>query len=238
MRRKIAVIIMMFLLILPSFTAAVDYETTTQFTVKAYKSNPDANGTPATATLLSVYDALSRALNEVGQGEGKTGSIDVLPYLNNFLSTSSQIADPKKQVLFSYLVSGSQTGVYKLEIKIDPFQGPYIVQGDTWTELASMGTLDTYYQTRDVGFIFPKSHTSNDGTQSISGNINFGNKIQTAPVTYTITWTVSTTAQNGLLTDAWIAEGVIMMALDKTAYDNATTGGYRAKVTVNLYADK
>ena len=208
-----------------------------ELNIRAYKNTPDP-------IRMTIFDALTGKLEEIGPNQ----MIDIYPYIAKFLSnnlTSSLLkpavaTDPtwaiadKDKVLFSYLVSGSSTGTFTLEVTLGSFYRTDVPPNTPDQIIAA------HYELGDMAVGFPSA----GGAQMLGDNeIAFlvrptsgvepqGRNDGKLSVRWTVTNNVNMDYDK--TQDFWTSEGVVLMALDKSQYDNASAGNYKADVIVHL----
>ena len=207
--------------------------------IRAYKNTPDP-------IKMIIFDALTGNLEEISNNL----EMDIYPYISKFLSvgyTDSlmkevpetdnnkwKIAD-KNKVLFSYLVTGASTGTFTLEITVGSFY-----KTDKPIATAPDEFILAHYELGDMGVGFPVA----GGGETLGDNIiRFASRPSKGvdpkgknDGKLSVSWEILNPKhpEDKKTQNFWNSEGVIVMAIDKNAYDASSAGSFKADVLVHL----
>ena len=219
MKKLIAIIVISLSL---SLCFAVTSETAS-FTVRAYK----VGSRNVEYIELGIYDALTGTLENVLNNS----TIVLTPYTNNLKVTSTSFSSSSlepydEHVIFSFRVSGNNTGSFTCNVSISPLKKEKNVSTDP-DEI-----IKAYYELRDTTCVFTTNYKTtgkNGGTTSISSGATTSMTVNSSSGTLSSSWTVNTSSLEN-----WRFQGSVGMAIMTSDYSSASNGVYKANVTISL----
>ena len=200
---------------------------TASFTVRAYK----VGSSDVEYIDMGVYDALTGTLKSVTSGS----TIHLTPYTNDLKTTASSFSSSSlepydEHVIFSFRVSGNNTGSFTCNVSISPLKKEKNVSTDP-DEI-----IKAYYELRDTTCVFTTNYKTtgkNGGTTSISSGATTSMTVNSSSGTLSSSWTVNTSSLEN-----WRFQGSVGMAIMTSDYSSASNGVYKANVTISLVVNK
>lgn len=200
---------------------------TASFTVRAYK----VGSSDVEYIDMGVYDALTGTLKSVTSGS----TIHLTPYTNDLKTkassfSSSSLEPYDEHVIFSFRVSGNNTGSFTCNVSISPLKKEKNVSTDP-DEI-----IKAYYELRDTTCVFTTNYKTtgkNGGTTSISSGATTSMTVNSSSGTLSSSWTVNTSSLEN-----WRFQGSVGMAIMTSDYSSASNGVYKANVTISLVVNK
>lgn len=245
MMKRFLLFLIAFLMVFPVFA---DIETGTErngnaskalasdkFTIKGYKVKEDGK------IEFVVVDSINESLNtfDMEGGTGNQDYVSLTSHLEDLVGTVTASNDPSKegvlaesaeQLVFSFRLSGSNSGNYDICFVVDDFDG---------MDASNIGeVIGAQYEMSNLNFVFTNSK---DGSNRVGDYSNTGRQVihSVAVIDGNGTPSDKTLRQplninNASSSDYWIFRGAVFLSISEEDYMNAKLGNYSTTVRATL----
>lgn len=235
---RIALFLILQILVVAELFAVVSSET---LDIKAYKNYNEDSGKEFMA--IYITDAITSSLQMIAESEQKfttetppsaANDLDITPYLENRLlgtiPNNGTAPVSEDNIIFSYRAIGNVSSNYTISLEIEPFKQQLEGQDNPYI-------IETYYQMMNENVVFQNtsSVTSSDKnpwrielTQTGNHDVASANESAIIKTMVSVKDQNCSTNNRSVSDDVWIARGAIAAVIDRTDYEGAPEGDYRA----------
>lgn len=236
---RITLFLILQILVVAELFAVVSSETLDIRAYKNYNRNPGDD-------FMAIYitDAITSSLEMIAESNHKFSTetpsstpkdLNITPYLENRLlgtmpEDNETVPVSEDNIIFSYRAIGNVSSNYTISLEIEPFKQQLEGQDNPYI-------IETYYQMMNENVVFQNTSsvtTSGENPWRIELTQIGDHDVASANESAIIKTMVSVKDQNGstnnrsVSDDVWIARGAIAAVIDRTDYEGAPEGDYRA----------